>query len=153
MRFAVLYLSVYVLLSAGRPLFAELSPVTDFREACCRQNDMGECNRGGFCNFMSVSLTLFFPFSHAMRAPNTNIFIRSRHLKEPRSSLVRELHAQQRVERRLNPSARDQERAREMAEFSLAPTKDRQMADPSDFEPEHADDRRRNGRHRGSHHD
>lgn len=38
--------------SIGRPLFAELSPVTDFREACCRQNDMGECNRGGFCNFM-----------------------------------------------------------------------------------------------------
>ncbi|KAH9455410.1 hypothetical protein MJO29_012191 [Puccinia striiformis f. sp. tritici] len=77
---------------AGRPLFAELSPVTDFREACCRQNDMGECNRGGFCNFM--------------------------HLKEPRSTLVRELHAQQRVERKLNPSERDQERAKEMAEFS-----------------------------------
>ena len=37
---------------SGRPLFSELSPVTDFREACCRQNDMGECNRGGFCNFM-----------------------------------------------------------------------------------------------------
>ncbi|KAA1107755.1 hypothetical protein PGTUg99_013822 [Puccinia graminis f. sp. tritici] len=77
---------------AGRPLFAELSPVTDFREACCRQNDMGECNRGGFCNFM--------------------------HLKEPRSSLVRELHAQQRVERKLHPSIRDQERAKEIAEFS-----------------------------------
>jgi hypothetical protein len=25
----------------GRPIFAELSPVTDFREACCRQNDLG----------------------------------------------------------------------------------------------------------------
>ncbi|KXN92465.1 Splicing factor U2AF 23 kDa subunit [Leucoagaricus sp. SymC.cos] len=24
---------------AGRPLYAELSPVTDFREACCRQNE------------------------------------------------------------------------------------------------------------------
>ncbi|KAA1092915.1 hypothetical protein PGT21_018005 [Puccinia graminis f. sp. tritici] len=80
---------------AGRPLFAELSPVTDFREACCRQNDMGECNRGGFCNFM--------------------------HLKEPRSSLVRELHAQQRVERKLHPSIRDQERAKEIAEFSAPP--------------------------------
>jgi hypothetical protein len=45
-----------------------------------------------------------------------------RHLKEPRSSLVRELHAQQRVERKLNPSARDQERAKEMAEFSGAGT-------------------------------
>lgn len=42
--------------SAGRPLYAELSPVTDFREACCRQNENGECNRGGFCNFMHLRL-------------------------------------------------------------------------------------------------
>jgi len=41
---------------AGRPLYAELSPVTDFREACCRQNENGECNRGGFCNFMHLRL-------------------------------------------------------------------------------------------------
>ncbi|KAJ1553817.1 Splicing factor U2AF 26 kDa subunit, partial [Nowakowskiella sp. JEL0078] len=32
---------------AGRPLYAELSPVTDFREACCRQYENGECTRGG----------------------------------------------------------------------------------------------------------
>ena len=25
----------------GRPIVAELSPVTDFREACCRQYEMG----------------------------------------------------------------------------------------------------------------
>ena len=25
----------------GRPIYAELSPVTDFREACCRQYEMG----------------------------------------------------------------------------------------------------------------
>lgn len=25
----------------GRPVNAELSPVTDFREACCRQYEMG----------------------------------------------------------------------------------------------------------------
>jgi splicing factor U2AF subunit len=37
---------------AAKPLHAELSPVTDFKESCCRQYDMGECNRGGFCNFM-----------------------------------------------------------------------------------------------------
>ncbi|GFX62739.1 splicing factor U2AF 35 kDa subunit-like protein [Trichonephila clavipes] len=30
---------------AGRPIYAELSPVTDFREACCRQYEMGECTR------------------------------------------------------------------------------------------------------------
>uniref|UniRef100_A0A8C8RZY2 C3H1-type domain-containing protein n=1 Tax=Pelusios castaneus TaxID=367368 RepID=A0A8C8RZY2_9SAUR len=33
---------------------AELSPVTDFRESCCRQYEMGECTRGGFCNFMHL---------------------------------------------------------------------------------------------------
>lgn len=38
----------------GRPLYAELSPVTDFREACCRQHEVAECNRGGFCNFMHL---------------------------------------------------------------------------------------------------
>lgn len=39
---------------AGKPLYAELSPVTDFREACCRQYENSECTRGGFCNFMHV---------------------------------------------------------------------------------------------------
>jgi len=38
----------------GKPLVAELSPVTDFREARCRQYDMGECQRGGYCNFMHL---------------------------------------------------------------------------------------------------
>lgn len=38
----------------GKPLFAQLSPVTDFHEACCRQNETQECNRGGFCNFMHL---------------------------------------------------------------------------------------------------
>lgn len=37
---------------AGRPVFAELSPVTEFKEACCRQYELNECNRGGYCNFM-----------------------------------------------------------------------------------------------------
>lgn len=37
-----------------RPLFAELSPVTDFRESCCRQYENGACNRGGYCNFMHL---------------------------------------------------------------------------------------------------
>jgi len=39
---------------AGRPLICEFSPVTDFREARCRQFDEGTCNRGGYCNFMHI---------------------------------------------------------------------------------------------------
>lgn len=37
-----------------RPVLVELSPVSDFREACCRQNETNECNRGGQCNFMHL---------------------------------------------------------------------------------------------------
>lgn len=39
---------------AGRPLLVEYSPVTDFKEARCRQFDEGTCNRGPYCNFMHV---------------------------------------------------------------------------------------------------
>ena len=37
---------------AGKMINAEFSPVTDFREAKCRQYNEGTCERGGFCNFM-----------------------------------------------------------------------------------------------------
>lgn len=37
---------------AKRPVYCELSPVTDFREACCRQHETNDCERGGHCNFI-----------------------------------------------------------------------------------------------------
>merc|ERR1711872_222098 len=46
----------------AQPIYSELSPVTDFREACCRQYEMGECTRGGFCNFMHLK-----PISRELR--------------------------------------------------------------------------------------
>lgn len=39
---------------AGRSLTCEFSPVTDFKEARCRQYDEGNCDRGPYCNFMHV---------------------------------------------------------------------------------------------------
>ncbi|KAI9306747.1 hypothetical protein BJ944DRAFT_159340 [Cunninghamella echinulata] len=75
---------------AGRPLYAELSPVTDFREACCRQNEIAECNRGGFCNFM--------------------------HLKHPSRSLKRELQEAQRLSIREKRRQRDEEERRRRSE-------------------------------------
>ncbi|KAF6248760.1 splicing factor U2af 38 kDa subunit [Scenedesmus sp. NREL 46B-D3] len=39
---------------AGRPVNAEFSPVTDFRESTCRQYEENTCNRGGYCNFMHI---------------------------------------------------------------------------------------------------
>ncbi|QHO04586.1 hypothetical protein HN51_060764 [Arachis hypogaea] len=41
---------------SGRPIIADFSPVTDFREATCRQFEENSCNRGGYCNFMHVKL-------------------------------------------------------------------------------------------------
>merc|ERR1719183_1308358 len=37
---------------AGRPLMVELSPLTDFKEARCRQYEEAQCARGGYCNFI-----------------------------------------------------------------------------------------------------
>ncbi|KAG6510689.1 hypothetical protein ZIOFF_028717 [Zingiber officinale] len=39
---------------SGRPIIIDFSPVTDFREATCRQFEENSCNRGGYCNFMHV---------------------------------------------------------------------------------------------------
>ena len=39
---------------AGKTLTCEYSPVTDFKEARCRQHDESMCGRGGFCNFMHI---------------------------------------------------------------------------------------------------
>jgi splicing factor U2AF 35 kDa subunit len=38
----------------GRKMEVEFSPVTDFREARCRDFDDDTCRRGGFCNFMHI---------------------------------------------------------------------------------------------------
>eukprot|EP00898_Chlorokybus_atmophyticus_P002324 jgi/Chlat1/3092/Chrsp21S03338 len=39
---------------AGRPIIVDFSPVTDFREATCRQYEENTCHRGGYCNFMHL---------------------------------------------------------------------------------------------------
>jgi len=38
----------------GKKMEVEFSPVTDFREARCRDFDEETCARGGFCNFMHI---------------------------------------------------------------------------------------------------
>ena len=72
---------------AGAPVLAELSPVTDFREACCRfaslasqcvplvpdaprsQYEQSECTRGGYCNFMHIKpVSRELKFGHCMIA-------------------------------------------------------------------------------------
>ena len=45
-----------------RPIYGELCPVADFREASCRQFEMSQCGKGGFCNFWHVK-----PISHHLK--------------------------------------------------------------------------------------
>ncbi|KAJ2703858.1 hypothetical protein FB645_003735 [Coemansia sp. IMI 203386] len=78
---------------AGLPVWAELSPVTDFREACCRQYDSGECNRGGYCNFM--------------------------HIRKPARSIVRDLFdGQELTIREMRRVERERRRQREASSYS-----------------------------------
>lgn len=39
---------------AGRPILAQFCPVTDFKDARCRQFEEATCSRGGYCNFMHL---------------------------------------------------------------------------------------------------
>ena len=54
----------------GRPVCPEYSPVTDFREASCRQYEEENCSRGGNCNFMHVK--------HASRLLEARLFTRQK---------------------------------------------------------------------------
>ena len=59
----------------GKPIYAELSPVTDFHEASC-QFQASDCPRGGFCNFLhlkSISRNLRHKlFTNTRRKKNAN---------------------------------------------------------------------------------
>ncbi|RUS89310.1 hypothetical protein EGW08_002917 [Elysia chlorotica] len=86
-----------------RPIHCELSPVTDFREACCRQYEMGECTRGGFCNFMHLK-----PISRELRR---ELYGRS---GRRRGSNRRWVHLKdERESRSRSPPPRDNRRDRE----------------------------------------
>eukprot|EP00116_Pleurobrachia_bachei_P002368 sb/3462630/ len=51
----------------GAPIRAELSPVTDFREACCRQYEMGECSRAGMTPIYLLTFALYsLSLSHSL---------------------------------------------------------------------------------------
>ena len=43
---------------AGRPILAQFCPVTDFKDARCRQFEEATCGRGGYCNFMHLKKVL-----------------------------------------------------------------------------------------------
>ncbi|XP_052805711.1 splicing factor U2AF 35 kDa subunit-like isoform X2 [Mya arenaria] len=90
----------------GRPIHSELSPVTDFREACCRQYEMGECTRGGFCNFMHLK-----PISRELRR---ELYGRSRKTKRrSRSPPTRRSRSRSRDKKRSRSRERRRSRSRD----------------------------------------
>ncbi|KAK4320795.1 hypothetical protein Pmani_008370 [Petrolisthes manimaculis] len=92
-----------------RPIYCDLCPVADFREACCRQFEMGQCGKGGFCNFWHVK-----PISHHLK----NLLARSsrsRYKHRSRSrSRSRERHSEKhestKHRRRSRSRSRDRDR-------------------------------------------
>ncbi|UZO15064.1 uncharacterized protein OCT59_006500 [Rhizophagus irregularis] len=72
---------------AGRPIYAELSPVTDFREACCRQNENAECTRGGFCNFMHLKEVSRY-LKKELFAAQRNFLREQRRVKREKSEIM-----------------------------------------------------------------
>lgn len=84
----------------GRPIIAEFSPVTDFREATCRQYEENTCTRGGYCNFMHLK-----PISRELRK---RLFGRYKRRSKSRSKSPRK-----KDDRAKNSSRRSRSRSRE----------------------------------------
>jgi splicing factor U2AF subunit len=104
---------------AGRPILGEFSPVTDFREARCRQYDVGECTRGGFCNFI--------------------------HECKPSKDLVRDLYRSQRKKHRSRSRSRSRSPRRDRRSRT-PPRRDRDRRDDRRDYRDRRDDRDRRDR-------
>jgi len=78
----------------GRPIYAELTPVTDFREACCRQYETGECTRSGFCNFMHLK-----PISRKLRQELYGRSVKGPGMRDNRGDLKDEIERERRRRR------------------------------------------------------
>jgi len=88
----------------GRPVVAEFSPVTDFREASCRQYENRECTRGGHCNFMHLK--------QITRELHKYLFAYKRKLKERRRSRSRSKSPRRERERSPRREKRTRSRSR-----------------------------------------
>lgn len=97
----------------GQPIRAELSPVTDFREACCRQYEIGECTRGGYCNFMHLK-----PISKELRSMLYGTKIKRKNSTSPSRSpnLKRMSRSRSPRKRSKSPRARSRSVERERGE-------------------------------------
>ncbi|WFD18567.1 hypothetical protein MCAP1_000771 [Malassezia caprae] len=123
-----------------RPLFAELSPVSDFREACCRQNETNECNRGGQCNFMHLR----YATPELVRSLYQQLAVENRERRRERMAkadflrlgwkerLARvEAEARERGENPTNPNDRDWRRGPSGGDWRAEPPREDMQSDAS----------------------
>lgn len=115
----------------GKPVLAELSPVTDFREARCRQYDIGECNRGGFCNFMHLGepnrevRDKLFAWQRVVQRKRRHAKRREQRVKEGKPASRRQEREQRERERERDREDRDRERERDRGDRERDRERDR----------------------------
>lgn len=107
----------------GRPILAEFSPVTDFKEATCRQYEENTCTRGGYCNFMHLK-----PISRQLRkrlfgksTPKT----RSTDGHDPRMKHKRRSRSRSRSRRKHKEKGKERERSKDRSKDKERDHKDR----------------------------
>mmetsp|Transcript_76705 Transcript_76705/g.155744 ORF Transcript_76705/g.155744 Transcript_76705/m.155744 type:complete len:278 (+) Transcript_76705:185-1018(+) len=118
----------------GRKMEVEFSPVTDFREARCRDFDEESCSRGGFCNFLHakpVPLTL-------IRSLEAESEIDRRREEEERRDRERDERRARKRERR---ERRERKRSRKSSHRSSRSSKsDRSVSRSRSRSPEGGED-------------
>lgn len=137
---------------AGRPLICEFSPVTDFREARCRQFDENTCSRGGYCNFLHIkepsrSLRKHLEKEHGFRSRGGD---RGRDRDRDRDRSRDRRRDRSRDRRRSRSRSRDRrDRPRDDSRGRDRRDRDRERSRDKDREREPRDkDRERESRHR-----
>lgn len=105
---------------AGRPIVAEFSPVTDFREATCRQYEENICNRGGLCNFMHLK-----PVSRDLRK---RLFRRYRHSRRSDDRDRSRSRSPRRRDDRRDDRDRGRDRSRDRGSGRSAPKRERESS-------------------------
>lgn len=97
---------------AGRVIASEFSPVTDFREARCRQFDEDHCTRGGYCNFMHLKRVPRYLRKMLKKSRKKK---RKRRSRSPSADADRSFARATSEERRSTIAKWNRERARELA--------------------------------------
>jgi len=93
----------------GRKMEVEFSPVSDFREARCRDFDEDTCSRGGFCNFMHIKP---LPFCLIASLQEESEAERRRDFRDREHRMMKERErARRRKERRKGGSRRGDDRS------------------------------------------